>query len=54
MRNEREIREKIESLDEQRSGNPELDEDVLGVATEEAIKEWEDVYGISREVFYED
>ena len=27
---------------------------VLGVATEEAIKEWEDVYGISREVFYED
>ena len=26
---------------------------VLGVATEEAIKEWEETYGISREVFYE-
>lgn len=25
---------------------------VLGVATEEAIQEWEKIYGMSREVFY--
>lgn len=28
------------------------DSDVLGVATEEAIQQWEELYGLSREIFY--